>query len=667
LAYIKVPTPEWIDTPERTIEVCREIKDTGICALDTETTGKDDWTKEHIIIWSLCPHLGVRYCLDRLMLPVFKKEISKNPDITWVMTNMNFDNCMLANSGIPLMPGPIHCTLVMDWLHDENRRKHGLKETALEHLGLNMREFKKVFKKQKGETYQDVLFRMMEQNPDDAIDYASLDAFASLAVYQDLKRKLEREEAAHGLTMWDLFEKFEAPYGRVLYHNIRRGVAVDVGYLHDIAKPIGEALKRIQFKINKKVGKEINIRSPKQLIDYFVHDQKLVPLRWTSGGSSGNKQPSVDVTTLQAWAKQGHEVAKLIVDYRSLDKVRGTYVEGMIKRTSSDGRIHPKLTQHKVVTGRLSSTDPNLHNIPRPDDDVWNLRGMFMPRYGYTMAAADYAQLEMRILAHESGDENMRNVIRRGWDIHMGTASVMYGVEYDRIQEAKFMAGWLEAEKVRFEEWPGWITELMGLRQTAKSIGFGINYGEGDWALAAKLGITVDEARARKEKYFKPYPRVRDFIADTHDFVRKNKYVQGFLGHKRRLPDANHDWQPGYWSPKQRRYVPERPGKLAARALRQDVNSRIQGGAAVIAKLAQLRCENDPVLRDLGAEQLLQIHDEILFEIPDENLKECCSRIKDLMEHPLEEIPEMLGVPIRELSVPLDVDLGTGTSWMEAH
>jgi DNA polymerase-1 len=664
----RLPVPEFVDSSERMLQVCRMIEDTGICGLDTETTGKDDLVKDHILIWSLCPSLDVRFCMDRSMLPIFAEEIANNPRIIWVMTNANFDNCMLANSGVPLMPGEIHCTLVMDWLHDENRQgRHGLKESALDHLGLNMREFKSVFKKKKGETYQDTLLRMMDQEPDNAIDYASMDAWASLALYRHLKKKLEGERTINGLTMWDLFEKFEAPYGKVLYENIRNGVMLDVGWLRHIRKPITKKMDDIERRFNKKAGWDVNLQSPKQLVDLFINKLGKKPIKWTSGGKSGNKQPSVDESVLQQWADEGDEMATLLMEHRGLGKVRGTYVDGMIAKMSDDMRIHPSLNQHITVTGRLSSSEPNLQNIPRPDKDVWGLRGAFMPGTGYTLVAADYAQLEMRILAHMSGDETMRDVVRRGWDIHMGTASVMYGVPYDDIQEAKFLKGWLEDEKVPKDLWPEWIGQYMEYRHDAKSIGFGINYGKGDRALAEDLGIDVKEARKRKAKYFEPYPRVEEWIGETHTWCREMKEVYTILGHKRRLLEADADWKEGFYSHRYKKWIPERPGPLAARALRQDVNSIIQGSAANIAKAAQRRCHESEEINGLGARQLLQIHDEVLFEVPTEYLKETCEVIRATMREPLRDIPRWLGLDITELSIPLDVDVGTGEAWSEAH
>jgi DNA polymerase-1 len=655
-----------VDNWETMEPLVKRIRDTKLCGLDTETTGLD-LAKDHVLFWSLAPDMESRFCLDRRMLEIFEAEIAGDESISWVMTNANFDNCMLANSGVPLLKGPIYCTLVMDWLYDENRRRHGLKETAMDYLGLNMRKFKEVFKKKQKETYQDALLRMMDQEPESAIDYASLDAYATLAVFKHLKEELENERTVHGNTMWDLFKDFEAPYTKVLYKCIRRGVMLDIGWLEEIREPIVKDMRYLERQINKIAGFEVNPQSPTQLRSLFFDRLGYEPVKMTSGGKSGNKQPSTDESILNDWAKAGCEVSKLILQHRALGKVKGTYVDGMIQRCDPHLRIHPMLTQSVTVTGRLSSREPNLQNIPRPDDDKYGLRGAFMPGTGMTLVAADYRQLEMRILAHVSKDKRMQEVIRNGWDIHMGTASVMYNVPYEEMAAAKKKADQLKEAEVPREKWPARVRELMGYRQDAKAIGFGINYGKGDNALAEDLGISKEEAQERKRKYFKPYPNVELFIATTHRQTRETLEVATILGHKRRLTDADADWRGGYYDLRQRRDVPERPGPLAARALRQDVNSIIQGSAANIAKLAQQLCEESEDLARLGAEQILQVHDEILFEVPEEYLKECCETIKGIMEKPLIDIPERLGYNFRELDVPLDVDVGHGEAWSEAH
>lgn len=474
---LEMPIPELISTPERMLQVCRQIKDTGICALDTETTGLNVM-KDIILFWSLCPNLNERFCLTRDMIPIFEQEVSRNPNIIWIMTKANYDTNILVNSGVPTMAGPVHCTLVMDWLHNENRLgRHGLKETALDHLGLNMRQFKSVFKKRAKETYQDTLLRMWDQERDNAIDYASMDAWSSLAVWRYLKKKLMDEPTVGGINLWDIFVNIEVPYTKVLHNCIRRGIMVDVGYLEDRKAPIDADLKKLARNINKIVGREINPLSPKELQKIFFEELGYTPVKYTSGGQSGNRRPSLDESTLKVFSSQGDPLSNLILDYRGLIKTKSTYIDGMIKCCDSHYRIHPTLNQHIVVTGRLSSVNPSLLNLPRPDEDEYQIRGAFMPDSDYTIVAGDYKQVEMRLLAVFANDKKMQEVIKNGWDIHMGTASIMFGVPYEEIVKAKKAASKLEKDKTPREKWPERVKELMGYRQTSKTIGFGQQRG----------------------------------------------------------------------------------------------------------------------------------------------------------------------------------------------
>lgn len=874
-----LPIPILVETPERMLQVCREVKDSGYCGIDTETTGLD-LMRDHVLFWSLSPSERSRYCITRELLPVFKRELAKDEDIHWIMTNANFDNSMLANSGVPLLAGPIHCTLVMDWLLDENRSgRHGLKETALDHLNLKMRSLKSVLGKKKNETYQEALLRLWDQDRPAAVDYASCDAWASLKVYEFLRDRLEAETTDTGVRLWDLFEFIEAPLSKCLYKMIRRGVQIDEEHLQSLAGPLNRDMDSIQRKFNKKCGMEININSPTQLKDVFFKKLGYEPEKMTPGGKSGVRQPSLDKEVLQEWAAKGCPYSNTVLEYRSLSKTKSTYVEGMIDR-AVNSRIHPMLTQHVTVTGRLSSKDPNLQNITRPEDDPYNLRGSFIAKDGHTFVAADYRQLEMRLLAVLSGDERMCSVINNGWDIHMGTASVMYDVPYDEIARAKgtpkneltahqrklisyrqtsktigfgqrksgrsktcskrgnlsamrkaipccatrrsvstcdqhqlILNGRLvsiesgshsrarpltrQAKSVGFGIWhrlfastvgrgplaletarrgarsavdqitygsaksagigptrrraatkaarrtttgvvadllcttrrshttpmvtcvsdvvsrPYWFTtrtriDLIATRPTSnrsandatkltcitaqptcpssstprrysqcpeKSGIYTLNYGEGIRAMAEKLGCSKEEAQEKVDTYFRPYPSVKKFIEDTHKECRDTLYVSTILGRKRRLHDADADWKEGYYSHRLRKVIPERPGPLSARALRQAVNSRIQGSAASVARCAQLRCEGigiweneySEALRELGVEQTLQVHDELIFEVPNENLEEGCALIQEAMETPFEQLPEILGLQFRDLPVPLDVDVGRGKSWAEAH
>ena len=631
------------------MQLVRRIRDTGECACDTETTGLDR-KKDYVLLWSLCPDVNSRFCLSPRMLPIYTKELAPDKDIEWYFTNQTFDFCMLANTGAMVPQGTCYDTLAMDWLRDENRSgRHGLKETAWDYLGLSMKSFNETFPSRKrGDTVTDRILRSVEEDPDKAYGYASEDAWATFRVFHKIREDLEGMYSFSGMCLWDYFCKYEVPFTRVLYNCCRRGIMVDIGYLEELSPKLEGAIGSIQKKLNKIAGKELNPRSTPQLRSLFIDKLKLEPVEYTSGGQSGNRLPSTNEKCLKVWAEDGVEAANLMLELRSLEKTRGTYVEGLRKWADNDYRVHATLTQHVTVSGRLSSVDPNLQNIPRASEDNFGLRSAFIPKQDHVLVVADYEQLEMRLLAHMSGDRNMIDVINRGWDIHAGTASLMFGHKYEDIQAA------LKKKKIAVKDSKIVMTELEKQmcfdRQAGKNLGFGINYGEGPNALARKLNVSKDEAKRLREKYFQPYPDIRRFVEEVHETMASEGVVETILERPRRFPemlgfgDVPFYQLSGY----------QRGAK--ARAERQGVNSRIQGSAADVAKLAMLKCEADERLIDLGAEQLLQVHDELIFEVPEETLHEALPIIKDNMEHPFDF----------DLSVPLDVDAGHGYAWSTA-
>lgn len=860
-----VPPVTWVDNPEDFMKFARHVRNTGECAHDTETTGLNRST-DHVLFWSACPDEQTRYCFSREMLRLWDAELAKDQDIKWYYTNQTFDFDMLMNSGVRVPLGDSYCTLAMDWLLDENRQgRHGLKETALDYLGLNMREFKEAFKgKKKGESYHERLLRAMEEEFESATSYASLDAWATFRVFHELKRRLQAEDS-DGMCLWDYFEEVEMPFTRVLHSCSRRGIRVDLNYLEELSPKLEADIVKLQRKISKLAGTEVNPNSPKQLQRLFFDKLGLKPIKMTSGGASGNRQPSTDASCLEIWAADGVEAAELILQHRELAKMKGTYVDGLRKWVDTNLRIHPTLTQHVTVTGRLSSVDPNLQNLPRAGTDKYAIRSAFRAKPGHILIVADYEQLEMRLLAHFSQDPNMIDVIRKGWDIHTGTASLMFGYEYEEIKAA------LKKNKLATKDENVILTALeiamCFSRQSSKSIGFGqhlgrikthskrgnltalrtaipccaarrsvstcdhrqmvlngtpvsirsgsqsrkfpltrwaksirsgicqrqpssasivieklnglgtprnvvliavgnttcvharnagtaptrkwatinrapktttgvvgapltttkkwlmqpmetaayvaanrqslsttwtktditvlrpilsrsanaairlryttapktcrntlrrysqcpvkagnytINYGEGSKKLAKTLGVSIQRAKELMAQYFEPYPDVKNFIESVHAYLLDNAKVETILGRPRRFHEMV---EIGKMLDKRSRWnLPGTAKKNLARAERQSLNSVIQGSAADVARVAMIKCELDIRLRRLKAGMLLQVHDELIFEVPEENADEAMKIVKENMEHPFAD----------DLLVPLDVDCGKGYAWSEA-
>jgi len=643
-----VPPVTWVDDEEGMMRFVRHVRDTGECALDTETTGLDR-RSDHVLFWSGAPDAESRYCFSRPMLEIYDRELSQDRNLKWYLTNQNFDFSMIANSGVRVPEGRSYCTLAMDWLHDENRQgRHGLKETAGDHIDLDMREFKEAFKRKGKESIQEVLLREMRDNPESARSYASLDAHATFRVFKHLKADLERQQMLDGIPLWDYFETTEMPFTRVLHNCCRRGIMIDVGYLDELSPKIQTDIDHHQKELNKLAGMEVNPRSPLQLRALFYDKLGLKPWKYTKGGTSGNRQPSTDVQVLNRWMEDGVEGAQLVQTIRGLSKMKGTYVDGLRKWVDDELRIHPTLTQHVTVTGRLSSVDPNLQNIPRPGTDKFGIRTAFMPKTDHVLLVIDYEQLEMRLMAHFSQEPNMIEVINKGWDIHAGTASLMFGHKYeDIIAAGKKKKAAAQNSKIVMTELE---KDMCFSRQASKTIGFGLNYGEGPKKLAASLGITVDEAKELIKLYFQPYPGVQEFIKGTHSFIYDNYMVETILGRPRRFPEMEYLGGLDYWK--------MRGSEKSTRAQceRQAVNSVIQGSAADVAKMAMILCDEDTDIKALGADLLLQVHDELIFEVPEDNVKEVVPLILERMEHPFAE----------DLLVPLTADWGVGYSWASA-
>lgn len=362
MAEIQIKPPvTFVDNEKDMLKFVEHVRRTKECALDTETTGLNRW-KDSVVFWSACPDVKSRYCFSRDMLDIYNKHLAKDESICWYFTNMTFDFCMLRNSGVLPPRGDSYCTLAMDWLYDENRRGgHGLKETAKEYAGLNMQEFKEAFRgKGRDESLHERLLRAMDEDFVTAVDYAATDAWATFKVFHGLRKKLATQSTPSGTNLWKHFQEIEMPFTRVLYNLIRRGIMVDAGYLSDLAPIMEQDILRIERSLNKLAGKEVNLNSPLQVRWLLFDKVGLKPIKMTKGGASGKKSPAVDHEVLTKYAEEGIESCVALLEHRKLSKTLNTYVRGLAKWLDPHMRIHPTLTQHVTVTGRLSSTDPNL-------------------------------------------------------------------------------------------------------------------------------------------------------------------------------------------------------------------------------------------------------------------------------------------------------------------
>lgn len=656
MSWNLIPDAEWVENEHQLAEAGQYLLNSGKVngiAYDTETTGLTTYSDIPIMLSFSDGIRRFAMMADPwLHHPWVKDALLQNPDITKIGTNMKFDMHMTANAGVELK-GPVEDTLVMSWLHNENRFGHGLKDTAKDYCGIRMLDFKEIFPmrrgtaKTPGETAGEAIRRVLADPAGrlKAIEYSGLDAFATHRVRGILKDRLKDESIGTNWTLWDHFQAWEVPFTSTLWNMERRGFTICTGHLRTQKGPMEKAMLDIESEIAQMAGWVININSTKQLRRLFFEQLGYAPVKMTDGGTTGNKQPSTDEEVLQVFLDNGCPFSKLIMEHRKISKIYGTYIEGLLGWVDNELRIHTTLKQGGTVTGRLSSSDPNLQNIPRPKTDRFKIREAFTAAPGKRLVVADYDQLEMKLMAHFSGDPRMVEAIASGKDLHCVTVSLMFGEQYDEVIAAK------KAKEPTPEQ-----DILLMKRQSAKAVGFGLIYGIGPDKLASQLteelkrAVTRDEAKNDIKRYFGAFPGVDLFIKQTHQDCHRTEYVQTLLGRKRRLPQINARGGSA---------ADEDAKGTVAEARRQSVNSIIQGTASDVAKAAMLKAEHDSVMRSIGAQLLMQIHDELIWEVDDhpEAIAATKKRAKEIMENPFENF---------RLNVPLSTEAHDGYTWAEA-
>lgn len=637
--------------------------------LDSETSGLKRH-KDIVIVWSLSDGIQ-RICLPSKFIELYRERILENPEINFDLTNAPFDAHMFANSGADISKaGEWRDTRIQSWLYNENNvGRHGLKDSIKAQFNRETPSFESVFGKKPAKRTDKItkkeiivtegdLIRAAMSDPlrrVHAADYASLDAYNSTVLRARFDKLLDEQTLYEGMTSRQFFYAIEVPFTKLLWKLERRGITIDAGYLKSMQGPMEQEMESIDRDFAREMGRLININSTNDIRSFFFDHLKKEVIKYTKGGATGVRQPSTDAEVLEQWAGEGDEWAKKLLAHRRVSKIYGTYVSGLQEHIDQRYRIHTSLNQTGTVTGRLSSSEPNLQNIPRPGEDKFKIRDAFIPGANKVLVVADYAQLEMRLMAHFSGDEKMITAIHNGVDLHCLTVSEMHGIPYDEVMaavkaEKKSKKNVSEANPYGDLGRP--LTEreeeLLFMRQSAKATGFGIIYGIGGTRLAHNLTADGDRVVTEEEgfqliaKWFGVFPSVKDYIDATKHLLWRVGYVQTIMGRFRRFGDL--------------RGMSKRD---SSQAERQGGNAIVQGSAADIAKMAMLRAEHDPELNRLGASLLLQIHDELIWECPDspEVIAAVKARVKDIMENPFGQ---------NVLKVPLPVEVGHGYSWSSA-
>lgn len=635
----------------------------GAVALDTETTGLDKM-RDRVLFWSMATKTK-RYVFTADMLhffsPLFERE-----DITWVFANAKYDLHLLRNMGIHIK-GFVEDIVIMDALVDDTR-PHGLKQQSFfayevrwgdfkelfldasyvgDALGLDKKGYRE-FKKLSG---GDKLLYVYKQNPNVVIEYASCDAFFTYQLWDDLVKTLAGEElgTATGYpgfdTLLDYFRVIDAPLTKVLFNMERRGVAIDLDYLQSIDIPMREGIKGAENKLHQLAGRKFNPRSVDDVRDILFGSRgfNLKPIRHTK--SSKGVSVSTDEKTLTIIQERyvGNQVSKFakeLLAYRSLQKLHGTYVKGIQKHLGPDGRLRTSLNLHVARSGRFSSSEPNLQNVPRPDpiNDPFLLRTAFIASEGYKLVDKDYPQIEFRVAAVNAGDTRMIDAIQKGWDIHNANTANMFNLDYDEIAAAKGVKDkHALTERQKF---------LLRRRQESKTVGLGTLFGEGAAKMASQLDITKEAAQKLKDRFFKTYPGIAQNIEDLHIFGHMNEYTTTMLGRKRRLHRINAVGM----------------NFIVAEEQRQAYNTHIQGSAAELLKLAMLQIDASKELEELGGKMLLTVHDELILEAPAEAAEEVDRLMTAYMSDPLHWGPIQDTYP-----VPITPDGEIGDNWAECH
>ncbi|MDO8281727.1 MAG: DNA polymerase I [Thermodesulfovibrionia bacterium] len=570
--------------------------------IDTETTSKSPVLAELVgISLSVDPekayyiplahyYLGAPKQLSKEYVIKELRVILEDPDIKKTGHNIKYDLIVLKNEGIDLK-GVAFDTMLASYLLNPNRSNHGLDDVAMSQLSIEKISFKDVVGKLNG---------FSEVSVEDATRYSGEDSAVTLKLKRHLEPMLQKE----GLYM--LFNDMEMPLVEVLADMEMSGIKIDSSLMTSLSEKLGRELESIEKRIYFIAGEEFNINSPKQLQEVLYEKLGLRKIKKTKTGYS------TDVDVLEELSLE-HELPKEILEYRGLSKIKNTYLDALPKIVNpKTGRIHTSFNQTITATGRLSSSDPNLQNIPARGEWGTRIRQAFIAEEGNLLLSSDYSQIELRILAHLSGDEGLIDVFNNGGDIHSRTASGLFGIP----------AGEVTSE----------------MRRRAKVVNFGIVYGMSPYGLSKELTISPGEAKDYIDTYFAQHPGVSKYIAALIEEVTHKGYVTTLYNRKRAIPELQST----------NKNIKQLGERLA-------INTPIQGSAADVIKIAMINIHNRIINEKLRMKMLLQVHDELLFEVPEDEAQKAEALVREEMEN------------VIKLHVPLKVDIGIGKNWAEAH
>jgi DNA polymerase-1 len=598
-----------VNTQLRMDELLKKLHKSDFFVFDSETTGLNVFDSE-IIGLSFCLEAQKAYYLplndpacefnppDALKL---LKKIFESEKIGKGGQNIKFDALMLNQHDIQLRNMQFD-TMVADYLIKPGSRQHSLDTLAYNYLNYKMIPIEKLIgeKGKKQKSMQEIPVQIVS-------DYACEDADITFRLKELLEQKLKKTET------WELFKSLEMPLVSVLLEMEKSGVKLNVEFLGKMSKNLEVSLIDLEQQIYADAGAEFNINSPQQLGKILFEEMAIHK-------ELGNRRPTKTATGQYSTSEQvlekfsEHPLVGKILEFRKLNKLKSTYVDALPALISQrTGRLHTSFNQTIAATGRLSSSDPNLQNIPIRTEMGRKIRQSFIPANPQNfILSADYSQIELRVMAHLSGDQGLKDAFKKGEDIHASTAAAVFNLPLEMV----------DAEQ----------------RRKAKEVNFGIIYGISQYGLASRLHISAEEAREIIDNYFARFPRVNDYMIHTITFAQKHQYVTTILNRRRYIPEIESD-----------------NANVRQNAERMAINTTIQGSAADLIKVAMINIQKRIEKKDFQTRMILQVHDELVFEVKADELDE----IKKLVKHEMENAIK--------LDIPVKVDMGIGKNWLEAH
>lgn len=600
-----------LDEVPALLQALGQVRRAGRLAVDTETDRLDARNAKLVgvsLAWGPGggAYIPVGHRTEERQLPWAEAHseltgLLGDPAVPKIGQNLKFDRKVLRTAGLPLHGIAFDTLLAAQLLDPDRTRSHTLDTLAERFLG------------QRLVPYSELAGTGSDQRTLDQVLVGAVARYAvedAVAAWQ-LAAKLQEELRRAGL--WELFEQVEMPLLPILDDMEERGIRIDRGALAELSAFLERDLAALEQEIHQLAGRPFNVNSPVQLRQVLFDELKLSPV---GRRTQKTKVQSTAQEVLEALAEV-HPLPQKVLEYRERIKLKGTYVDTLPLLADADGRVHTQFHQLGAATGRLSSSDPNLQNIPVRTELGRRIRSAFVPAPGWKFLSADYSQMELRIMAHLSEDPGLLAAFSQGLDVHAFTAAQVTGMPLEQVTPAQ--------------------------RAAAKAVNFGILYGMSEYRLARDQGMSVEEARQFIAAYFARYPRVRGYIEETIRQVQQTGEVRTYFGRIRRFPEL-------VGGETQRLSRPVREGLL-----RQAVNATIQGTGADIVKIAMVALERRLTERGLAARMVLQVHDELLFEAPPGELAELAPLVRETME------------ASAKLSVPLKVDLGMADDWARAH